>query len=269
VKKNLVVHFIDFETVIFVAFMLKRTRHAYLLFLPLFLFFCLAQGGHEILYKHELSPVDIQPHELAIIQYDSRPLDEYWNTSVRWNKMYSDLHGHQYLFVSSKGNCRFSVHLLADPWCKVKAMMKVNSLEIERFKLVKAFLFLDSDALVTVKYPMTTVLSYIQQKLQWNTTLSPVAFNQDGPGWSCKHTLQLGYNLCLNSGTVFWMKGDAAHTILQDWWMSSGEPYKQTNKFPSAWRLKVRCRLLLSSDWLWVFIIFYLNTFFFFLCCCV
>jgi hypothetical protein len=72
---------------------------------------------------------------------------------------------------------------------------------------------MDSDVAVTVKYPMNVVIGYISKKLKWvrfciwgvtvamggvtNILLSqqnldqrPVALNQDGPGWSCKHALQ-------------------------------------------------------------------------------
>eukprot|EP01032_Pedospumella_encystans_P014852 gene14852-17035_t len=85
---------------------------------------------------------------------------------------------------------------------------------------------------------MTTVLNYIRRDLHWNTTERPVALNQDGPGWSCKSTLKLGYKVCLNSGAVFWMRSETSKAILQQWWISSGEPYMLKNKFTSKWRLK-------------------------------
>lgn len=197
-----------------------------------------ALAGHEVLYKFApKTNIDLKAQDLAIIQFDSRPLESYWNTSARWNKAYSEKHSHQYYFLSNKGNCRFGPHLLADPWCKVKAMAIANKLE--KLKHAKAFLFLDTDVVITVNYSMTTVLGYMRQDLKWNTTEKPVALNQDGPGWSCKYTLNLGYSLCLNSGTVFWMRSQAATDILEDWWLSSGEQYKLRNKFPSKWRVKV------------------------------
>lgn len=194
-------------------------------------------AGHEVLYKYKPGQNDLKPEDLAIIQFDSRPLDSYWNTSARWNKAYSEKWGHQYYYLSNKGNCRFGPHLLAEPWCKVKAMVVAN--KHEKLKRAKAFLFLDSDVVITVNYSMTSAIGYIQRDLHWNATEKPVALNQDGPGWSCKFTLNLGYSLCLNSGTVFWMRSQAATDILEDWWLSSGEQYKVRNKFPSKWRVKV------------------------------
>jgi hypothetical protein len=74
-------------------------------FLWLLLGVSVVYGGHEVLYKHAGKPSDVRPEERAIVQFDSRPLDEYWNTSSRWNKAYADKYGHKYMFLSSKGNC--------------------------------------------------------------------------------------------------------------------------------------------------------------------
>ena len=207
----------------------------FLLFLSVLL--CI-NAGHEVLYKFVPKPNELKANELAIIQYDSRPLAEYWNTSARWNKAYCDKYSHHYIYLSSNSNCRFGKYLLAEPWCKVKAMIiadRMKKLPAE----IKAFLLLDSDVVITVNYSMTTVINFMQRELKWDTSKRPVALNQDGPGWSCKFTMNLGYNVCLNSGTVFWMRSEAATAILQDWWMSAGDAYKETNKFPSKWRTKV------------------------------
>lgn len=193
--------------------------------------------GHEVLYKIKPRNDDLKNTELAIIQYDSRPLGSYWNTSARWNKAYADKHGHKYVYMSSKSSCRFGKDLLADAWCKVKAMVLVN--DLSAVKSANAFVFIDSDAVITVNYSMTTVLNFMRRDLHWNITERPVALNQDGPGWSCKSTLKLGYKICLNSGAVFWMRGKTSKEILQKWWISSGEPYMAKNKFTSKWRLKV------------------------------
>lgn len=196
------------------------------------------RGGHEVLYKHELKPTDVKPQELLIVQFDSRPLSDYWNVSARWNKAYADKYAHKYLFLSSKSSCRFGPHHLADVWCKVKAMVLADKLT-GTDPTIKACLFLDSDVAITVNSSMTVVLSYIKQDRKWDTAIKPVALNQDGPGWSCKHTLALGYKQCLNSGTVYWERSQTASDIILEWWMSAGDPYKQTNKFPSKWRTKV------------------------------
>lgn len=198
----------------------------------------LAFSGHEVLYKHIERSTDIKPNELVIVQFDSRPLDAYWNVSTRWNKAYCDKFGHKYIYISSRENCRYGTHLLSDPWCKVKAMVKVDKL-FSKNSEIKAFLYLDSDAVITVNYSMTAVLSYIQQDRNWDMQSKPLAINQDGPGWSCKSALERGYPQCLNSGTVFWMRNPKSSAILMEWWKSAGEPYETANKFTSPWRKKV------------------------------
>jgi hypothetical protein len=209
-------------------------------------------ASHPMLYKFPIRDNNLQPSDITIVQFDSRPLGDYWNVSARWNKHYSDIHGHHYLFLTmsssicfnnadekNKGN-RVS---LALPWCKVKAMIFAD-----RFldRSIKGVLFIDSDAVITVNYSMATVLAYIQQDLHWDINSHPVAFNQDGPGWSCKFSLKRGYDYCLNSGTVFWMRSPVATNILQTWWNSSRWAYG-SNKFPNKWKIKVQTYLILPS----------------------
>ena len=63
--------------------------------------------------------------EIAILQYDSRPLENYWLASALWNKHYCDLHGHIFIYYSGK-ECQYDAFTrLASPWCKVKAMRQV------------------------------------------------------------------------------------------------------------------------------------------------
>ena len=142
-------------------------------------------AGHEVLYNYQLSASssslnddDLNDHNIAIIQYDSRSLSSYWNTSIRWNKAYCDKYGHEYIFLSSHHHqiCRYdnsnddnkndnnknaSRHrqILANPWCKVRAMIEANNMMMSENSNVKAILFLDSDALITVNYSMATVIS--------------------------------------------------------------------------------------------------------------
>lgn len=157
----------------------------------------MVRGGHEILYKVNLQTNDIQPEQLLIAQFDTRPLGDYWNVSVRWNKAYCDKYNHQYMFLTGNKECAFNEHKLADPWCKVKAMTVLNEMSLPG---VRAVLFVDSDSIITVNYSMTVVLAYIRRDLNWSLTERPVAFNQDGPGWACKNAIGVGYNVCLNSG---------------------------------------------------------------------
>lgn len=67
----------------------------------------------------------LKPEEIALIQYDSRPLEDYWLASALWNKNYCDRHGHIFIFYGG-GECKYdSSTRLASPWCKVKAMRQV------------------------------------------------------------------------------------------------------------------------------------------------
>ena len=66
----------------------------------------------------------------------------------------------------------------------------------------------------------------------------PMAFNQDGPGWACKHAIQdAGYSFCFNSGTVLWMNNAISQKILHQWWMLAAQPYHKS-KFPEDWRTR-------------------------------
>jgi len=179
--------------------------------LSLFLLFLLAMlcnAGHEVLHGVQLEPgVDLQPHELAIIQFDTRPMGNYWNVSAHWNYAYALQHGHQYAyFTLPEGRaCSRKGAPLSPAWCKVKAMMRAQ----RHLPRAKAFLYMDSDAVVTTQgnHSMTDVLAYIRQALDWDVQQQPIAFNQDGPGWACSNVMATtGYDFCLNSGTVFWRR---------------------------------------------------------------
>ena len=88
--------------------------------------------------------------------------------------------------------------------------------------LAKAFLYLDSDAVVTCNYSLSDIASFMRQDLRWDIKLKPFAVNQDGPGWACKNTLKKGYTYCLNSGVVFWYRSVISTRILEYWWNSAG-----------------------------------------------
>jgi len=210
----------------------------------LILYYCLCcliitlEGGHEVLYKFESNrKEDLQPEQLAIVQFDSRSLSSaktYWHVSIHWNAQFCRKHDHKYFFLSLrkpntcsiiKGDFKVS---LADPWCKVKAMSFFNDFIFKQPNTtIKAVLFMDSDAVISLNanYSMTTAINFIQQTSNWSVAEKPVAFNQDGPGWSCKNALKRGYRLCLNSGTVLWFKSATSTNILNAWWRSAADPY--------------------------------------------
>ena len=220
-----------------------------LAFTLLFVNMTMIFGGEEVLTGFHLSLDDLQPSDICIIQFDSRPLDNYWNASAIWNKAYAMYHGHKYAFmtmhstsneyknqnhnnIKDKQYCyskdNYKLHVV---WCKVKAIISASRL----IPSAKAYLYIDSDVVITSNYSLSHIIGYIRKDLNWDLRKKPVAFNQDGPGWSCKHAMSFGFNYCLNSGTVFWLKDDIAQNILEDWWLSASQPYSES-KFKTKWR---------------------------------
>ena len=47
----------------------------------------------------------------------------------------------------------------------------------------KAYLYIDSDAVVTSNHSLAVIIGYIRHDLGWDMRKLPLAFNQDGPGW--------------------------------------------------------------------------------------
>lgn len=151
-----------------------------------------------------LSHVDLRTlrnDEVAIMQYDSRKLGDYWEASAHWNKKYCDKHGHVFIYYGSKEGCHYNDEKLATPWCKVKAMLDSN----KDFPDVKFFIYMDSDAVIDKEFaemPLTTIIGTMQSKLDWDPEEKPIIFNQDGPCWWCRLVKSVGYNMCLNAGKL-------------------------------------------------------------------
>jgi len=203
-------------------------------------FITVINGGHEVLYKFESNGVtDLQPGQLAVVQFDSRSLSStkaYWHVGVYWNAQFCRKHNHKYFFLSLRkpNSCSITKDQLsiplADPWCKVKAMTVFDDFIAKESNLkIVAVLFMDSDAVISLNenYSMTTAINFIQKSINWTAAEKPIAFNQDGPGWSCKNALSRGYSLCLNSGTVLWFRSAASTEILNFWWQSAADPYQR------------------------------------------
>ena len=190
------------------------------------------EGGEEVLAGFHPSVDDLKAADIALIQFDTRPLANYWNASAHWNKLYSLYHGHKYMYMSMrKKPCMCGGYKVAPAWCKVRAMTIAHKL----MPRAKAFLYIDSDAVVTSNYSLADIVGFMRKDLSWDVHERPVAFNQDGPGWSCRFTMELGYDYCLNSGTVFWLNVPRARAIIDEWWDSCTDSY-ETSKFPSRWR---------------------------------
>jgi hypothetical protein len=73
----------------------------------------------------ELLMSELLPREIALLQFDSRPMENYWLASSKWNDHYAKKHGHVFLYYNLDGDCRYGTVVLSQAWCKVKAMMQV------------------------------------------------------------------------------------------------------------------------------------------------
>jgi hypothetical protein len=167
----------------------------------------------------------LRPEEIALMQFDSRPLTPhtYWYAAYVYNHIYCREHGHRYIYYSlrNEDTCNNNGNELASPWCKVRAMLQAT----EDYPEVKLFVYMDSDAVIDSSYLNTSVnqmLTVIQSKLQvWDPEQKPVIFNQDGPSWWCRLIDRAGYSMCLNAGTVLWYRNAFAVDVLERWWKSS------------------------------------------------
>jgi hypothetical protein len=142
---------------------------------------------------------NLNQNEIAILQYDSRPLGDYWLASALWNKHYCDLHNHVFIYYSGNECVYDEFTKLASPWCKVKAMRQAN----QDYPKIKLFIYMDSDAVIDrafEKIPANSFLKLMQSKLNWNPEERPTMFNQDGPCWWCSLITRVGYKMCLNAG---------------------------------------------------------------------
>lgn len=168
---------------------------------------------------------ELTAESFAIVQFDSRPLDNYWQTAALWNKAYCDQHGHQYLYYTLSGSCHYGEEPLASAWCKVKAMINA----MEDHPTAKLFYYMDSDAVIDKAFThlsLKEIAMTMQQRLSWNPELKPVVFNQDGPCWWCRLIIKIGYTMCLNAGTVVWYRHHNSEKVLRDWWDSSMDSYE-------------------------------------------
>ncbi len=206
------------------------------------------------LFKNRISPVDrvrdlslddtyLEPHllpanKIAILQFDSRPLRNYWLTAALWNAHYCKVHGHKYIFytIADDDHCHYGNEELASAWCKVRAMLNAYNDHSD----IEMFIYLDSDAVIDQKFaatPLNSLLYAIERKLSWNYTEKPIIFNQDGPCWWCTFIIKIGYKMCLNAGTVAFYRHPYSWKILSEWWDSSMDSY-ESNPIKRKFRLK-------------------------------
>ena len=209
------------------------------------------KAGSFISSHIDISQLSAQ--EVAIVQFDSRPLsfasakNSYWSVSAAHNYKYCQTHGHSFLYYDLKENSLGEKKcmavdgktVLADPWCKVKAMLSAN--EDAKYSKIKLFVYMDSDAVLDHSFaskPLQKLLGTMQEKIAWNVGEKPTIFNQDGPCWWCDLVEGLGYKTCLNAGTVVWYRHERSRATLSAWWQAAMDPYEgnpMKRKFRTKW----------------------------------
>jgi hypothetical protein len=173
------------------------------------------------------SPASLSPDRIAILQFDSRPLRNYWQTAATWNARYCAAHGHRFLYYTlpPDDRCHHDQEPLASAWCKVRAMLNAYQDHPE----VSFFIYLDSDAVVDQRFahqPLNRLLETMQSRLAWDFLAKPVVFNQDGACWWCSLVVRVGYTVCLNAGTVAFYRHPTSWQVLSDWWDASMDDYE-------------------------------------------
>jgi hypothetical protein len=124
----------------------------------------------------------LNPSEIGILQFDSRPLKNYWLVAAKWNNDYCQRHNHHFLYYTNDAACHYRDEPLADAWCKVRAMLNAN----HDYPQIKLFIYLDSDAVIDKDFQhlsLNEMLQKMQSSLSWNPLQKPIIFNQDGPCW--------------------------------------------------------------------------------------
>ena len=181
----------------------------------------------QIFATIQMEPLDVSliPLEsFAVLQFDSRPLKNYWLTAALWNNEYCKRHNHKFLYYTNDGSCHHGNEPLADAWCKVRAMLNAQ----QDYPSIKFFFYLDSDAVIDKDFAHLSLRDMIitmKDKLSWNIYSKPIIFNQDGPCWWCTFIQKIGYKMCLNAGTVVWYRHSISETILTEWWDSAMDSY--------------------------------------------
>lgn len=108
----------------------------------------------------------LKPEEIAIVQFDSRPLKDYWLAAAKWNDAYCKKHGHKFLYYTTEEECHYKQEPLASAWCKVKAMINA----MDDFPDVKLFMYMDSDAVVDKEFAsqsLNKMFGTMQNNLEW------------------------------------------------------------------------------------------------------
>jgi hypothetical protein len=164
--------------------------------------------------------------EIALMQFDSRPLDNYWKSAADWNNYYCALHGHQFIYytINSPTACKHGEEQLYSAWCKVRAMLQAH----EQNPHIKLFIYMDSDAVISRAFANMSVNAFLgtmQSRLDWDPQHRPMVFNQDGPCWWCDMIKKIGYTMCLNAGTVMWYRHENSLQVLREWWDASMDSY--------------------------------------------
>lgn len=194
-------------------------RMAVSLLIPLSLTFLVATLRHTTALRPSDASLisnfitDVKASEIALMQFDSREPAEYWGAAALWNNHYATEHGHRYVYYTTKSACRNGNTELAHPWCKVLAMIQAT---IDH-PSVRVFIYMDSDAVIDESFrnmSLNAMLEAVRRNVDWDVDSKPIVFNQDGPCWWCNMVAKVGYSMCLNAGTVVWVRHDRSMDVL-------------------------------------------------------
>lgn len=109
---------------IFICYICKNT-HA----------FSDASSSEQALLRSQALVKGIKPEEIALLQFDSRELDNYWLTSAVFNDHYAKKHGHKFLYYSLTEGLEMSI------LCRMLFMFIVCVFLIDNRQLQAVFRF--------------------------------------------------------------------------------------------------------------------------------
>ena len=144
-------------------------------------------------------------------------------------------HGHRYMMYhygdGSSETCRSkNGEHLYEAWCKLRAIRQAE----QDLPDVKVFLFLDSDAVVQLRFfdqPLGKVMHNMSSvwPMQWDINSHSVLLNEDPGGDFCDIVEAFGLDNCINTGTIMWRRTEASTNLWKDWWISADDSYAENN----------------------------------------
>jgi len=227
----------------------NSTTHSICEFVTLFfVLFCVCNSSYFT--STELS--SFQSHsssepQVYIIQVDTRPRkssEEYWTITSIVNKYYAEIHGYHYIYLRSSNSCTkpgdegkhdvcegpngLEVH---SPWMKAKGTLSILK---ETMKMGDILLFMDSDAMIAVKWErgFGTGPDAIHMSIQdafpaiWDSFMNgtkSAAFIRSINSYWVGVSETWNYSIAINTGVFIIKKNDFSLRFIERWWNSFDE----------------------------------------------